>query len=173
MRVSTRCLLSALITGPIWLCSSRPEPTRSPAAVRAAESRKVVCDSATVTATETARQRCPAQPKALSATTLVAACIVVPQIVVALFSPAVGRLAERAGRRPILLVGFAALPIRALLFLVVADPRLLVAVQVLDGVCAAVFGVLVPLTIADVTRGTGRFNLAQGIVGSASGVGAG
>jgi hypothetical protein len=106
------------------------------------------------------------------ATTLVAACIVVPQIVVALFSPAVGRLAERVGRRPILLVGFAALPIRALLFLVVADPRLLVAVQVLDGVCAAVFGVLVPLTIADVTRGTGRFNLAQGIVGSATGVGA-
>jgi MFS family permease len=45
-------------------------------------------------------------------------------------------------------------------------------VQVLDGVCAAVFGVLVPLTIADVTRGTGRFNLAQGIVGSATGVGA-
>lgn len=106
------------------------------------------------------------------ATTLVAACIVVPQIVVAVFSPAVGRLAQRLGRRPILLVGFAALPIRALLFLVVTDPRLLVAVQLLDGVCAAVFGVLVPLTIADVTRGTGRFNLAQGIVGSATGVGA-
>jgi len=90
------------------------------------------------------------------ATTLVAACIVVPQIVVALFSPAVGRLAQRLGRRPILLIGFAALPIRALLFVVVSDPRLLVAVQVLDGVCAAVFGVLVPLTIADVTRGTDR-----------------
>src|SRR5262249_59426206 len=104
------------------------------------------------------------------ATTLVSGRIVVPQILVALFSPTVGRLAQRVGRRPILLIGFAALPIRALLFLVVADPRLLVAVQVLDGVCAAVFGVLVPLTIADVTRGTGRFNLAQGIVGSASGV---
>jgi predicted MFS family arabinose efflux permease len=106
------------------------------------------------------------------ATTLVAACIVVPQIVVAAFSPAVGRLAQRWGRRPILLIGFAALPIRALLFVVVVDPRLLVAVQVLDGVCAAVFGVLVPLTIADITRGTGRFNLAQGIVGSITGIGA-
>jgi len=106
------------------------------------------------------------------ATTLVAACIVVPQIVVAMFSPLVGRLAQRWGRRPVLLIGFAALPIRALLFMVVTDPRLLVAVQLLDGVCAAVFGVLVPLTIADITRGTGRFNLAQGIVGSAVGIGA-
>jgi predicted MFS family arabinose efflux permease len=106
------------------------------------------------------------------ATTLVAACIVVPQIVVAAFSPAVGRWAQRWGRRPILLIGFAALPIRALLFMVVVDPRLLVAVQLLDGICAAVFGVLVPLTIADITRGTGRFNLAQGIVGSVTGIGA-
>jgi MFS family permease len=106
------------------------------------------------------------------ATILVAACIVVPQIVVAAFSPSVGRWAQRWGRRPILLIGFAALPIRALLFMVVAEPRLLVAVQVLDGICAAVFAVLVPLTIADITRGTGRFNLAQGIVGSGIGIGA-
>jgi MFS family permease len=103
---------------------------------------------------------------------LVAAAIVVPQIVVAAFSPAVGRWAQRWGRRPILLIGFAALSIRGLLFVVIVDPRLLVAVQVLDGICAAVFGVLVPLTIADITRGTGRFNLAQGIVGSATGIGA-
>ena len=106
------------------------------------------------------------------ATTLVAACIVVPQLVVAAFSPSVGRWAQRWGRRPILLIGFAALPIRGLLFMAVTDPRMLVAVQLLDGICAAVFGVLVPLTIADITRGTGRFNLAQGIVGSGIGIGA-
>jgi MFS family permease len=106
------------------------------------------------------------------ATTLVAAAIVVPQLVVAIFSPSVGRWAQRWGRRPILLVGLAALPVRGLLFMVVVDPRLLVAVQLLDGICAAVFGVLVPLTIADITRGTGRFNLAQGIVGSGIGIGA-
>ena len=61
---------------------------------------------------------------------------------------------------------------RGVLFMVITDPHLLVAVQLLDGICAAVFGVLVPLTIADVTRGTGRFNLAQGIVGSGIGIGA-
>ena len=106
------------------------------------------------------------------ATTLVAACIVVPQLVVAAFPPSVGRWAQRWGRRPMLLLGFAALPIRGVLFMVITDPHLLVAVQLLDGICAAVFGVLVPLTIADVTRGTGRFNLAQGIVGSGIGIGA-
>ena len=60
---------------------------------------------------------------------------------------------------PLLIIGFAALPIRAVLFATVTDPYLLVVVQILDGLTAAVFGVLVPLIIADLTRGTGRFNL--------------
>jgi MFS family permease len=106
------------------------------------------------------------------ATTLVAAGIIVPQLIVAIFSPAVGRWAQRFGRRPLLLIGFAALALRGTLFAVINDPYLLVAVQVLDGICAAVFGVLVPLTIADVTRGTGHFNVAQGIVGTGVGIGA-
>jgi MFS family permease len=106
------------------------------------------------------------------ATVLIAACMVGPQLVVAAFSPWVGRQAERWGRRPLLLAGFAALPIRGFLFAVVSDPYLLVAVQLLDGVTAAVFSVLVPLTIADLTRGTGHFNLTQGLVGTVTGVGA-
>jgi MFS family permease len=106
------------------------------------------------------------------ATALIAACIVVPQIVVAIFSPWVGRQAQCWGRRPLLLIGFAALPIRGLLFAMVADPYLLVAVQVLDGISAAVLAVMVPLIIADATRGTGHFNMAQGIVGTGVGLGA-
>jgi MFS family permease len=106
------------------------------------------------------------------ATVLIGACIVGPQIVVALFSPWVGRQAERVGRRPLLIAGFAALPIRGLLFATVTDPYLLVAVQLLDGLTAAVFSVMVPLTVADLTRGTGRFNLTQGVVGTMMGVGA-
>ena len=103
---------------------------------------------------------------------LIAACIIVPQAIVALTSPTVGVKAQTWGRRPILLLGFAALTIRGLLFAVVRDPYLLVAVQVFDGVTAAVFSVMVPLIVADVAFGTGHFNLAQGIVGTATGIGA-
>ena len=73
---------------------------------------------------------------------------------------------------PLLLAGFAALTLRGLLFAVVSDPYLLVAAQLLDGITAAVFSVLVPLTVADVAFGSGHFNLAQGIVGTATGIGA-
>jgi MFS family permease len=103
---------------------------------------------------------------------LIAACIVGPQLVVAMFSPRVGRLAQSWGRRPLILIAFAALPLRGLLFAVVVNPYLLVAVQLLDGITAAILAVMVPLVIADLTRGTGHFNLGQGIVGTTVGIGA-
>jgi MFS family permease len=103
---------------------------------------------------------------------LIAACIIVPQAIVALASPSVGRKAQLWGRRPLLLLGFAALAIRGVLFATVTDPYLLVAVQVFDGVTAAVFSVMIPLIVADVAFGSGHFNLAQGIIGTATGIGA-
>ncbi|MET0222586.1 MAG: MFS transporter [Tardiphaga sp.] len=103
---------------------------------------------------------------------LIAFCIVVPQAIVAATSPSVGRKAQQWGRRPLLLIGFAALAIRGVLFAVVKDPYVLVAVQVFDGVTAAVFSVMIPLIVADVAFGSGRFSLAQGIVGTATGIGA-
>jgi len=106
------------------------------------------------------------------ATLLIAACIVVPQMLVAALSPWIGRRAQIWGRRPLLVVGFAALPLRGILFAVVSSPLPLVVVQLLDGVTAAVFAVMVPLVIADLTRGTGHFNLGQGIVGTFIGIGA-
>jgi MFS family permease len=106
------------------------------------------------------------------ATVLIAACIVVPQLLVAVLSPWIGRRAQLWGRRPLLLIGFAALPIRGILFASVTNPELLVVVQLLDGVTAAVLSVLVPLVVADLTRGTGHFNLGQGIVGTFVGIGA-
>jgi predicted MFS family arabinose efflux permease len=103
---------------------------------------------------------------------LIAFCIVVPQAVVAATSPSVGRTAQRWGRRPLLLIGFAALAIRGLLFAVVKDPFVLVAVQLFDGVTAAVFSVMIPLIVADVAARSGHFNLAQGVVGTTTGIGA-
>ena len=107
-----------------------------------------------------------------TATALVAACIVVPQAVLVLSAPAVGRAAGRWGRRPMLLLGFAALPVRGLLFAYLDAPHWIVAAQFFDGISAAVFGVLVPLVVSDLTRGTGRFNLSLGAVGTAMGIGA-
>jgi hypothetical protein len=106
------------------------------------------------------------------AAALIAVCVIVPQLIVALISPGVGQLAQSWGRRPALLIGFGALPLRAVLLGWTNDPYVIVAVQMLDGISAAAIGVLVPLTLADISLGTGRFNLTQGIVGSATGIGA-
>jgi predicted MFS family arabinose efflux permease len=103
---------------------------------------------------------------------VISALIIVPQIIVALMAPTVGRQAQDWGRRPLLLIGLAALPIRAMGFALISDPLPLLAVQALDGISATVLGVLTALVIADLTAGTGRFNLAQGIVGMASSIGA-
>jgi MFS family permease len=103
---------------------------------------------------------------------IISALIVLPQIIVAVMAPWVGKQAKNWGRRPLLLIGLGALPIRALLFTLITDPGLLLLVQVLDGISGAVIGVLTALVIADLTNGTGRFNLSQGLVGTASGIGA-
>jgi MFS family permease len=103
---------------------------------------------------------------------IVPALIVLPQIIVAVIAPWVGRQAKDWGRRPLLLIGLGALPIRAWLFMWITDPPLLLLCQLLDGISGAVIGVLTALIIADLTNGTGRFNLSQGLVGTASGVGA-
>ena len=103
---------------------------------------------------------------------IIAACIVGPQLITALLSPWVGRAAEIWGRRPILLLGFSALPIRGILLAGIADPYLIIAIQLFDGLGAAVFGVLFPLIVADITRDTGNYTTSLGLVGLAIGGGA-
>jgi MFS family permease len=103
---------------------------------------------------------------------IVSALIVVPQVIVALLAPWVGRAANNWGRRPLLLIGLGVVPIRAGVFAFTADPALLVLVQALDGLSGATLGVLTALVISDVAKGTGRFNLAQGLAGTLSGIGA-
>jgi MFS family permease len=103
---------------------------------------------------------------------VLAGLIVVPQLIVALLAPWVGQTADTWGRRPLLLIGLGVLPVRAAAFALISDPLPLVVVQALDGLSGATLGVLTALVVADLTKGTGRFNLAQGLVGTVYGVGA-
>ena len=98
--------------------------------------------------------------------------IIVPQIVVALLSPWVGFHSEKRGRRPLLLIGFGIEPLRAALLAFTTSYPFFIVAQVLNGITGAIIGVLTVLVIADLTVGTGRFNLAQGAVGAMSGVAA-
>jgi MFS family permease len=102
---------------------------------------------------------------------LIGACIVLPQMIVALASPAVSRIADRHGRRLVLIAGFAMLPLRALILSSTTNPALLIASQALDGIAAAAFGILVPLIVSDVAARSGHFNLSLGAVGFAIGIG--
>jgi MFS family permease len=102
---------------------------------------------------------------------IIAATIVIPQIVVALLSPWVGRSSDRLGRRPITLLGWMMLPLQGLLYASALTPFLLVLGQLLSGVSAAVFGVTMTLVAADLT-GSGRFNLTLGSLGVAIAIGA-
>jgi MFS family permease len=95
-----------------------------------------------------------------------------PQIVVAIASPWLGRAAQRWGRRPLLLAGFAAVPLRGLLFATMPDGNTLLAMQLLDGISAAVFGLMLPLIAADATQKSGFLNLAITSIGLAAGIGA-
>jgi MFS family permease len=98
--------------------------------------------------------------------------IMAPQIVVALLAPWIGYFSELWGRKPILLISFAVQIARAILFGFVDNAILLIIVQMLDGVSGAVRTILTTVIVADLTTGTGRFNIALGALGFVIAVGA-
>lgn len=105
------------------------------------------------------------------ATALTSACIIIAQVVMVPIAILVGRMADSWGRKPLLLVAFAVLPIRAVLYTFSDHAVWLLGVQVLDGVGAGIFITLLPLLVADITQGTGRYNLALGAVITVQGIG--
>ena len=107
-----------------------------------------------------------------SAPAYISVCIIVAQFVMVPMAILVGRKADKWGRKPLFLVAFAVLPIRGVLYTLVEGPAALIAVQALDGIGAGIYGALFFLVVADLTRGTGRFNVCQGIVATAQGFGA-
>jgi MFS family permease len=60
----------------------------------------------------------------------------------------------------------------AVLYTLTGNTFALVAIQLLDGVGAGIFGVVSVLVIADLTQGSGRFNLTLGAISTAVGIGA-
>jgi len=100
------------------------------------------------------------------------ACIIVTQLVIALTAAWIGRQAAANGRKPLLLVGFGVLPIRGVLYTLTHAAGALIAIQTLDGVANAIFGIVSILVIKDRTQGTGRFNIAAGSLATMVGIGA-
>jgi MFS family permease len=113
-----------------------------------------------------------ARTQATSSSLWMSGLIIIPQIVVAILAPWVGYHSEKRGRKPLLLIGFGVEPLRAALLAFSGNYIFLVAGQLLSGITGAIIGVLTVLVITDLTAGTGRFNLAQGVIGALSGVAA-
>jgi MFS family permease len=105
-------------------------------------------------------------------TSLMSACIVAAQVVMVPMAMLVGAKADAWGRKPLFLIGLVILPIRGVLYTLSDDAYRLVAVQLLDGVGAGIYGAIFPVIVADLMRGTGRFNIAQGFITTAHGIGA-
>ncbi|WQG99334.1 MFS transporter [Rhodopseudomonas palustris] len=104
-------------------------------------------------------------------TSLMSICIVAAQIVMVPVAMLVGHKAEIWGRKPIFAVALGVLALRGALYPLSDNPFWLVGVQMLDGVGAGIFGALFPLVVADLTRGTGHFNISQGAIATATGIG--
>ena len=98
--------------------------------------------------------------------------MVVSQLVFLVVAAVSGRLASKIGRKPLFLFAFAALAVRGILYTLSDKPAALIAVQCMDGLGAGIFGVVSVLIVADLTKGTGRFNAAQGAIATAQGCGA-
>jgi len=106
------------------------------------------------------------------ATLIVAGTMLLPQAIVAAVSPWIGSRAQRSGRRPLLLVGWGLVPIQGMLYATLPGVYALLICQVLNGFSSAIFGVVMTVVAADISRGTQRFNLTLGALGVAISVGA-
>jgi predicted MFS family arabinose efflux permease len=113
-----------------------------------------------------------AKGRGRSSMLFMSACVVTTQLVITLIASWSGHKAGTWGRKPLLLIAFSVLPIRGVLYTLTSKTALLVAIQILDGIGVGIFGVVSVLVIADLTRGTGRFNLTLGAISTAVGIGA-
>jgi MFS family permease len=98
------------------------------------------------------------------------AAIIIAQAVMVFITSLAGKKAD-LGRKKMMMFAFILVPVRAVLFSIIHDPVLLTFFQILDGIGAGIFGVVSILMMADLSKGTGHFNLLQGVVYSSMGLG--
>ena len=103
---------------------------------------------------------------------LLSSCIIIAQLIMLPMAMLTGARAQAWGRKPLFLSAFAILPLRGVLYTLSDDAYWLLGIQLLDGVGAGILSVLTPLILADIMEGTGRYNLVQGAVATAQGIGA-
>lgn len=78
------------------------------------------------------------------------------------------------GRKPLFMAGLATLPIRCALIIFWKDAgdAYLLSTQILDGIGGGLCGLIHPYLVADITFGSGRFNVVMGLTASFFGLGA-
>jgi MFS family permease len=102
---------------------------------------------------------------------LTAACAITAQVVMIPAALLAGTRADRWGRKPLFAAAFLALAVRSMLYTLSDQPVWLIALQLLDGIAAGLTGALFPVIVADLTRGSGHFAVAQAGVSTLQGIG--
>ncbi len=103
--------------------------------------------------------------------TLVSACILIAQLVTIPVAMLVGRNVEAWGLRFLLAAACIALALRGVAFTWFESVPLLLAAQTLDGISTGIWDVLVPLILADLVVGSGRYSMSRGVLGTVQGAG--
>lgn len=101
-----------------------------------------------------------------NATSWMSACIIVAEVTMVPVALVVGRVADRVGRKPLLGFALVVCLARCTLAVFAGSNAWLLPIEVLDGLAAGVFSVAVPVSVADLTYGTGRTQTAMGGVGA-------
>ena len=104
-------------------------------------------------------------------TAFLAACILVAQLATIPVALLVGARADAWGRKLLLIAACLGLLLRGVIFLRFDSAYVLVAAQVLDGISAGILDVIIPLVLADIVGGTGRYSLSRGVIGTIQGIG--
>ena len=104
-------------------------------------------------------------------TALLSACILVAQLATIPVALVVGIKADIWGHKRLLIAACLALALRGILFAWFDNVFIIVAAQILDGVGGGILDVLVPLMLANIVRGTGRYSASRGVVSTIQGIG--